>query len=438
MAPAEQNQPLMFGPASDEVFNYFDLDGLFDEEYFPDDVDFSTLFDQMQNPTEGSFPQIKDSSASLMSSLPSSDSFFAPPYNAPIYGPGPLAGPPMNLHEVQEFDKEEKRNFIQVHLPISIPNVGIGGIHDVNVVPSEKNDSRGSGRSTHDAEDDDGDDDDDDNDDDGNANDRNKRRRTSKYSRTDIKNMTHQQKKERRERNREHAKRSRIRKKVLLDSLQDQLHLLRSENASLRMLVAEKVPHKAQQILSDCTTEESLLLSGDYNAESLDLNHSSDGTVRPMAFSTSGQPLQQGAKILVEPDFRLIQALITSQQNFVVSDPSLPDNPIVYASEGFCKLSGYKRQDILGRNCRFLQGPGTDQAAVDIIRKGVDSGCDISVCLLNYKADGSPFWNQFFVAPLKDSDGQVVNYVGVQCEVNTLPITELKDRVKRLPMPDSM
>jgi hypothetical protein len=54
---------------------------------------------------------------------------------------------------------------------------------------------------------------------------------------------------------------------------------------------------------------------------------------------------------------------------------------------------------------------------VDVIRKGVAAGDDTSVCLLNYKADGTPFWNQFFVAALRDLDGRVVNYVGVQCEV---------------------
>ena len=59
----------------------------------------------------------------------------------------------------------------------------------------------------------------------------------------------------------------------------------------------------------------------------------------------------------------------------------------------------------------------TDQNAVDIIRKGVEEGRDVSVCLLNYKADGSPFWNQFFVSALRDSFGHVVNYVGIQCEV---------------------
>jgi hypothetical protein len=75
---------------------------------------------------------------------------------------------------------------------------------------------------------------------------------------------------------------------------------------------------------------------------------------------------------------------------------------------------------------------------VDIIRQGVSEGRDISVCLLNYRADGTPFWNQFFVAALRDAEGNVVNFVGVQCEVNSIPVNEIKDRVKRLPMPDSL
>lgn len=211
-----------------------------------------------------------------------------------------------------------------------------------------------------------------------------------------------------------------MRKKVLLDTLQDQLTALREENMKLRRVVVERLPQTSSKILEQCTTAESALLTND-NSISLS-TFSSDA---------SCPPKQQG-RILMEPDFRLIQALITSQQNFVLSDPSLPDNPIVYASDGFCKLSGYKKQDVLGRNCRFLQGPGTDQAAVDVIRQAVSEGRDVSVCLLNYKADGSPFWNQFFVAALRDADGAIVNFVGVQCEVNSLAISEIKERVKKL------
>ena len=102
----------------------------------------------------------------------------------------------------------------------------------------------------------------------------------------------------------------------------------------------------------------------------------------------------------------------------MISDPSLPDNPIVYASAGFLVLTGYKLDQVLGRNCRFLQGPATDPKAVDRIRSGIEKGEDTTVCLRNYRADGSTFWNQFFVAALRDGDGKVVNYLGVQCKVS--------------------
>ncbi|CAN0443067.1 unnamed protein product, partial [Laminaria digitata] len=70
-----------------------------------------------------------------------------------------------------------------------------------------------------------------------------------------------------------------------------------------------------------------------------------------------------------------------------------------------------------GRNCRFLQGPDTDKESVAIVRKAIEKGEDASVNFLNYKADGTPFWNQFFVAALRDENNRVVNYVGAQCPV---------------------
>ncbi|GMH77467.1 hypothetical protein TL16_g07420, partial [Triparma laevis f. inornata] len=103
---------------------------------------------------------------------------------------------------------------------------------------------------------------------------------------------------------------------------------------------------------------------------------------------------------------------------FVVTDPSLPDNPIVYATQGFLSLTGYTLPQVLGRNCRFLQGPDTDPKAVEKIRLSIEQGNDMSVCLLNYRVDGSTFWNQFFIAALRDANGDVTNYVGVQCKVS--------------------
>lgn len=123
-------------------------------------------------------------------------------------------------------------------------------------------------------------------------------------------------------------------------------------------------------------------------------------------------------KVLDDPDFSFIKALQTAQQNFVVTDPSLPDNPIVYASQGFLNLTGYSLDQILGRNCRFLQGPETDPKSVERIRKAIEQGTDMSVCLLNYRVDGSTFWNQFFIAALRDAAGNVTNFVGVQCKVS--------------------
>ena len=215
--------------------------------------------------------------------------------------------------------------------------------------------------------------------------------------------LTESQKIERRERNREHAKRSRLRKKFLLESLQEQIEGLQGEIQSLKDIIKREIPDRAEELMKDIDGGENSNAAGPKKGE-----------YTPLPMPSGFGPV----KTLMEPDYRLMSALSGSQQNFAISDPSLPDNPIVYVSQGFLNLTGYTLDQVLGRNCRFLQGPGTDQAAVDVIRRGVREGTDTSVCLLNYKADGSPFWNQFFVAALRDAENNVVNFVGVQCEVS--------------------
>mmetsp|Transcript_16656 Transcript_16656/g.35165 ORF Transcript_16656/g.35165 Transcript_16656/m.35165 type:complete len:414 (-) Transcript_16656:397-1638(-) len=218
--------------------------------------------------------------------------------------------------------------------------------------------------------------------------------------------LTETQKIERRERNREHAKRSRLRKKFLLESLQEQIEGLQSEIHTLKDIIKRELPDKAKDLLKD--------LGDETGGKEDDPSQPKKGAYTPLPMPSGFGPV----KTLMEPDYRLMSALSGSQQNFAISDPSLPDNPIVYVSQGFLDLTGYTLDQVLGRNCRFLQGPGTDQAAVDVIRRGVREGTDTSVCLLNYKADGTPFWNQFFVAALRDAENNVVNFVGVQCEVS--------------------
>lgn len=217
------------------------------------------------------------------------------------------------------------------------------------------------------------------------------RKKRKRVARGIQRSMTEEQKIERRERNREHAKRSRVRKKFLLESLQHSVHALEEENEKLRAAIREHINDDADKLLSSCTAGGLTVLTSDPNS---------------------------ATKTLDDPDYSLVKALQTAQQNFVISDPSVPDNPIVYASQGFLTLTGYTLEQVLGRNCRFLQGPDTDLRSVDRIRRGIEKGEDTTVCLLNYRSDASTFWNQFFIAALRDGSGNVVNYLGVQCKVS--------------------
>lgn len=205
---------------------------------------------------------------------------------------------------------------------------------------------------------------------------------------------------ERRQRNREHAKRSRVRKKFMLEALQEQVRELQRENRDLRMLVQEHIPEHAMQIITECDSGKHVLFEAEVNGEDSEAKE---------------------GKQLERTDHVLMQSLTNGQQCFVLSDPKLPDNPIVFASPGFYKLTGYTSKEVLGRNCRFLQGPGTDARAVEVIRKAVSTGSDATVCLLNYKADGTPFWNQFFLAALRDSENCIVNYVSIMTMTNVMP-----------------
>ena len=182
----------------------------------------------------------------------------------------------------------------------------------------------------------------------------------------------------------------------MLESLQQSVSLLKEENEKLRGSIRSHLGDaKAAALLSE---------KADSNGTDVDgLLATSQGIAN---------------KVLDDPDFSFIKALQTAQQNFVVTDPSLPDNPIVYASQGFLNLTGYSLDQILGRNCRFLQGPETDPKHVERIRKAIEQGNDMSVCLLNYRVDGTTFWNQFFIAALRDANGEVTNFVGVQCKVS--------------------
>nr|AML78193.1 putative LOV domain-containing protein [Aristolochia elegans] len=114
----------------------------------------------------------------------------------------------------------------------------------------------------------------------------------------------------------------------------------------------------------------------------------------------------------------LKEALSAFQQTFVVSDATKPDFPILYASAGFFKMTGYLAKEVIGRNCRFLQGAGTDPAEIAKIREALEGGTSYCGRLLNYKKDGSPFWNLLTISPIKDETGKILKFIGMQVEVS--------------------
>lgn len=105
---------------------------------------------------------------------------------------------------------------------------------------------------------------------------------------------------------------------------------------------------------------------------------------------------------------------------FCLTDPSRPDNPIVFASEEFCRTTQYGMGYTIGRNCRFLQGPKTNPLSVRRLRDAVVSGREQSEVFLNYRRDGSPFMNLLMIAPLCDSRGKIRYHIGAQVDVSGL------------------
>ena len=111
------------------------------------------------------------------------------------------------------------------------------------------------------------------------------------------------------------------------------------------------------------------------------------------------------------------RALAATAQGITISDNLQQDNPIVYANEGFERLTGYSREDVLGKNCRFLQGPDTDPKVIKEISRAVHAGEACSVEILNYRKDGTPFWNWLSITPVRDETGVVTNFLGIQSDI---------------------
>ncbi|WP_435129417.1 PAS domain-containing protein [Halobaculum sp. D14] len=120
----------------------------------------------------------------------------------------------------------------------------------------------------------------------------------------------------------------------------------------------------------------------------------------------------------VAVDLRLKQrAMDEAPVGITISNPRLPDNPVIYANAAFERITGYPLDEVLGRNCRFLQGEGTDEAPVAEMRAAVDERRSVTVVVRNYTRSGEPFWNEVTISPLNDGDGNTTHFVGFQKDV---------------------
>lgn len=138
----------------------------------------------------------------------------------------------------------------------------------------------------------------------------------------------------------------------------------------------------------------------------------------------------------------LERSVESSTHGLLICDARAEDFPTIYTNPAFEKITGYKQQEILGKNCRILQGPDTDQKTRKAIKKALQNNEEISTVIKNYKKDGTPFWNELLISPVKDAHGKVTHFIGLQNDITeriqrqeTLqfhathdPLTHLKNR----------
>lgn len=111
-------------------------------------------------------------------------------------------------------------------------------------------------------------------------------------------------------------------------------------------------------------------------------------------------------------------AFRAARMSMLITDPRRADHPIIFVNDAFTALTGYERDDVVGRNCRFMQGPDTSREAIARISAAVARGEDVEVEILNYRKDGIPFWNRLFVSPVHNEAGELVYFFASQVDVS--------------------
>jgi sigma-B regulation protein RsbU (phosphoserine phosphatase) len=129
--------------------------------------------------------------------------------------------------------------------------------------------------------------------------------------------------------------------------------------------------------------------------------------------ATAGLEAQAAAEQLALKD----RALNVAAEGITIADARQAGRPLIYVNDGFERLTGYSAAEVLGRNCRFLQGPATDPVAVAEIRDAIAAPRECIVEILNYRRDGTTFWNRLSITPVRNEAGEVTHFIGVQSDV---------------------
>lgn len=132
------------------------------------------------------------------------------------------------------------------------------------------------------------------------------------------------------------------------------------------------------------------------------------------------------------------RALDVAAEGVTIADARLPDRPLIYVNEGFERVTGYPATEVLGRNCRFLQGRDTDPAAIAEIRAAVTGERECVVEILNYRRDGTPFWNRLSITPVRDERGEVTHFIGIQSDVSARRAAEEGLRQAKVALEDEV
>ena len=143
---------------------------------------------------------------------------------------------------------------------------------------------------------------------------------------------------------------------------------------------------------------------------------------------TGRQQVEGTLQKAIDESLRLARAVNSASDGVVVTDPNRADNPIIYTNPAFLRIAGYSVHEVIGFNCRFLQGADTDPQAIAQLREAIRERRELKIDILNYRKNGQPFWNELKIAPVFSDEGDLLYFVGIQTDITDRRVVErMKD-----------